>query len=187
MQVLDIGLGNFKVTLHVCIVFRVRSSFQGIQTISTGSFEVWVLHLGLILHLNLQYPNLYLPSPTGILGFHCNTYTRIFPYQLNFWGFVAIPTPILTFTNWNFGVSLQYLHPYLLLPTGILELCCNTCTFTYLYQLEFWGLITILALVLTSTNWDFGAYLQYLHLTLILSLSLCFCISHFSMFITWKQ
>jgi hypothetical protein len=34
---------------------------------------------------------------------------------------------------------LQYLHPYLLLPTGIL------------------GIITILALVLTFTNCDFGA------------------------------
>ncbi len=80
----------------------------------------------LVFHLNLQYPNLYLPLPTGMLGFHYNTYIRI-----------------------------------------------------YLYKLEFWGMIAIPALVLTFTNWDFGAYLQYLHPTLILSLSLCFCISHF--------
>jgi len=86
----------------------------------------WVLHLGLILHSNLQYPQFYLPLPTRILG-----------------------------------------------------LCCNTCICTYFYQLEFWGLITILALVHTSTNWDFGASLQYLHLTLILLESLCFCISNF--------
>jgi hypothetical protein len=38
------------------------------------------------------------------------------------------------------------------LPTKILGLHCNTCTRTYLYQLEFWGLIAILALVVTSTN-----------------------------------
>jgi hypothetical protein len=80
----------------------------------------------LVFHLNLQYPNLYLPLLTRMLGFHYNTYIR-----------------------------------------------------TYLYKLEFWGMIAIPTLVLTFTNWDFGAYLQYLHLTLILSLSLCFCISHF--------
>jgi hypothetical protein len=71
-----------------------------------GSFEAWVLHLGLIFHLNLQYPNLYLPLPTGILGFRCNTYTRTYLYQLEFWGFVAIPTTVLASTNWNFGASL---------------------------------------------------------------------------------
>jgi hypothetical protein len=64
---------------------------------------------------------------------------------------------IFTSINWNFGASLQYLHPYLPLPTGILGLRYNTYTRTYLYQLEFWGLIAILALVLTSTNLDFGA------------------------------
>jgi hypothetical protein len=69
-------------------------------------FEVWVLHLGLILHLNLQYPDLYLPLPIGILGFHCNTYTRTYLYQLEFWGFVVILTPIFASTNWNFGASL---------------------------------------------------------------------------------
>jgi hypothetical protein len=41
---------------------------------------------------------------------------------------------IFTSTNWNVGVSLQY---YI---------------YTYLYQLEFWGTIAILALVLTFTN-----------------------------------
>jgi len=78
-----------------------------------GYFEVWVLYLGLILHLNLQYLDLYLPLPTGILGLCYNTYTRIYFYQLEFWGFVAIP------------------KPYLPLPTRILRLPCNTCTQTY--------------------------------------------------------
>jgi uncharacterized integral membrane protein len=52
----------------------------------------------------------------------------------------VIPELIFTFANWIFGHSLQYLHPYL-------------------YQPEFWGIIAILAFVLTFTNWDFGAYL----------------------------
>jgi len=42
------------------------------------------------------------------------------------------------------------------LPTRILGLCCNTYTHTYLYQLEFWGFIAILASVLTFTNYNFG-------------------------------
>jgi len=33
MQVLHIGLGYFKVTIHVGIVFRAKSSLKGIQTI----------------------------------------------------------------------------------------------------------------------------------------------------------
>jgi hypothetical protein len=53
--------------------------------------------------------------------------------------------------------NLQYLHLYLLLPTIILGFSYNTCIRTYFYQLEFWGLIAILALMLTSINWDFGA------------------------------
>ncbi len=106
-------------------------------------FETWVFHLGLILHLNFQYPDLYLLLPIGILGFHCHTYTHTYLYQLEFWGFVAIPRPVLASTNWNFGASLQYLHPYLPLPIGILGPNCNTCTCTYFYQLGFWGLITI--------------------------------------------
>jgi len=99
MQVLHIRLGCFKVTLHVGIVFKARSSLKGIQTIWMGFFEVWVLHLGLILHLNLKYLDLYFLLPTGILGLCCNTYTCTYLYQLEFWGFVAIPTPVLTFTN----------------------------------------------------------------------------------------
>ncbi len=70
---------------------------------------------------------------------------------------LIIPKFILTSFNWNFGVSLQYIYPYLPLATGILGFHCNTYICTYLYQLKFWGLIVILALVLTSTNWDFGA------------------------------
>jgi len=78
MHVLHIGLGYFKLILHVGIVFRARSSFKGIQPIYMGFFEMWVLHLRLILHLNLQYPNLYLSLPTGILGFRCNTYIHTY-------------------------------------------------------------------------------------------------------------
>jgi hypothetical protein len=33
---------------------------------------------------------------------------------------LAIPGLIFTFIDWNFGVSLQYLHLYLPLPIGIL-------------------------------------------------------------------
>jgi hypothetical protein len=137
MQILHIRLVYFKVTLHVGILFKVRSSLNGIQTIYMGSFETWVLPLGLILHLNLQYPDLYLLLPTGILGFCCNTYTCTYFYQLEFWGCVTIPTLVFASTNWNFGASLQYLHPYLPLPIGILGLNCNTCTCTYSYQLGF--------------------------------------------------
>ncbi len=68
-----------------------------------GFFEMWVLHLGVVFHLNLQYPDLYLHLPTGILGFCCNTYIRIYPYQLEFWGTIAILALVLTFTNWDFG------------------------------------------------------------------------------------
>jgi hypothetical protein len=137
-----------------------------------GSFEEWVLHLGLILHLNLQYLDLYLPLPNGILGFCCNTYTRIYLYQLEFWGFIAIPTHVLAYTNWNFGASLQYLHMYLPLPIGILGLHCNTYTYTYLYQLEFWGFIAIPTHVLAYTNWIFGVSLQYLHMYLPLPIGI---------------
>jgi hypothetical protein len=57
----------------------------------------------------------------------------------------AIFALILTFTNWNFGASLQYFHSYLFLPTRILGLNYNTCICTYLYQLGFWGLVIIFA------------------------------------------
>ncbi len=107
MQVLHLGLGYFKVILHVHIVFRARSSLK-----------------------------------------------VIFSFKL------AIPELILTFTNWIFGHSLQYLHPYLLLPTGILGHNCNTCTCTYFYQLGFWGPLTIPAF---NTN---------------IIILLVFCISH---------
>ncbi len=118
-------VGYFKVTLHVGIVFRARFSLKGIQTIQIGSFEAWVLHVGLILHLNLQYSNLYLPLPAllqylhsylslpiGILRLRHNTYTR-------------------TSFNWNFGDFLQYLHPYLPSLTKNLGPNCNTCICTY--------------------------------------------------------
>jgi hypothetical protein len=112
-----------------------------------GFFETWVLHLRLIFRINLQYLNLYLPLPIGILGFRCNTYTRTYLYQPEFWAFVVIPTTVLASTNWNFGALLQYMHSYLPLPIGILGHSCNTCTCTYFYQLGFWGLVTILAFI----------------------------------------
>jgi len=37
------------------------------------------------------------------------------------------------------------------------KLAILTLILTSLYQLEFWGLIAILTLVLISTNWDFKA------------------------------
>jgi hypothetical protein len=52
---------------------------------------------------------------------------------------LIIPALILTFINWNFGVSLQYIHPYLLLPTGILRLRRNTYTHTYTLQWHPYG------------------------------------------------
>jgi hypothetical protein len=95
------------------------------------------------------------------LGFRCNTYIHTYIYQLEFWGFVAIPTPVLAFINWNFGASLQYMHLYLPLPIGILGPNYNTCTCTYFYQLGFWGLVTIPAL-----NINIITILVFLHFTL---------------------
>jgi hypothetical protein len=46
-----------------------------------GFFETWVLHLGLLFHFNLKYPNLYLPLPTRILGHNFNTCTCTYFYQ----------------------------------------------------------------------------------------------------------
>jgi len=134
-----------------------------------GFFKTWLLHLRLILHLNLQYSNLYLPLPTGILGFHYNTYTRTYLYQLELWGFIAIPTPTLASTNWNFGASLQYLNPYLPLPNGILGFNCNICTCTYFYKLGFWGLV-----IIPAFNTNIITFIVYFHFT-------------FFVFITWKQ
>jgi len=101
MQVLHMGVGYFKMTLHVGIAFRARSSFKGIQTNYMGYFEA-TMHVGNVIKVD---------------------------YSFNF----AIPTLILTSTNWNFGALLQYFHPYLPL-------------------LEFWGFIALLAHVLTFTN-----------------------------------
>jgi hypothetical protein len=117
----------------------------------------------------LQYLHSYLPLPIGILGFHYNIYTHIYLYQLEFWGFVAIPTPVFTSTNWNFGASLQYLHPYLPLLTIISGLNRNICTCTYFYQPGFWGLVTIPAF---NTN--------------IITIFVFFYFKLF-VFITWKQ
>jgi len=56
-------------------------------------------------------------------------------FKVDFSFKLAIPTLILTSTNWKFGASLQYLHMYLFLATIILGPNCNTCT--YFYQLGF--------------------------------------------------
>jgi len=141
----------------VGIAFRVDSSFK-------------LVILGLILTstnwnfgVSLQYLHPYLLLPIGILGFHCNTYIRTCFHQLGFRDFVTIPTPVLTFTNWNFRALLQHLHSYLPLPTGILGFRYNIYTCIYLYQLKFWGLDAIPTFKLASTNWNFGVLLQYLH------------------------
>jgi hypothetical protein len=63
---------------------------------------MWVLHLRLIFHLNLQYSHLYLLLPIGILGLRYNTCTHIYLYRLEFWGFVAIFAPVLTFYQLEF-------------------------------------------------------------------------------------
>ncbi len=132
MQVLHLRFNYIKMTLRVHIVFRARSSLKGIQTIQMGLFETWVLHLRFFFHLNLQYPNLYLPLPTGFLGIHCNTYIRCYLYQLEFWGIIAILALVLTFINWNFGAQLQYLH-----LTLILSLSCVFAFHTFcVYYLE---------------------------------------------------
>ncbi len=132
VQVLDLRLGYFKMILHMHIVFRARSSLKGIQTIQMGFFETWVLHLGLFFHFNLKYLDLYLPLATRILGFRCNTYTRTYLYQLEIWGIIAILALVLTFTNWDFGAQLQYLH-----LTIILSLSCVFAFHTFCAILDF--------------------------------------------------
>jgi hypothetical protein len=91
MWVLSLGLG-----LHLRV-------FKPFRWVILKRPCVWVLHLGLILHLNLQYLHLYLPLPIGILGLRCNTFTRIYFYQLEFWGLITILAFVLTSTNWDFG------------------------------------------------------------------------------------
>jgi hypothetical protein len=65
---------------------------------------MWVLHLGMILHLNLQYMHLYLFLPTKILGFYYNTCNCTYFYQLEFWGLIVIFAFVLTSTNWDLGL-----------------------------------------------------------------------------------
>jgi len=117
MQVLHIGLSYFKVTLHVGIV---------------------CLRLG--FHLRVSKPSRWVLLKHGI--------TFKFDYSFK----LVIPKLIFTSTNYNFGVSLQYLHLYLPLPAGILRFHCNTYNHTCLYQLEFWGFVAIPTPIFTSTN-----------------------------------
>jgi len=81
----------------VGIAFRVDSSFK--LAILGFIFTSTNWNIG----IPLQYLHLYLFLPIGTLGLRCNTYTHICLYQLEFWGFIAILAPVLTFTNWNFG------------------------------------------------------------------------------------
>jgi hypothetical protein len=104
------------------IALKVDSSFKLVilkfrLTSTNWNFEV-----------SLQYLHPYLHLLIKILGFRCNIYTRTYLYQLEFWGFIIIPTPVLASTNWNFGASLQYMHMYLHLPIGISKPNCNTST-----------------------------------------------------------
>jgi hypothetical protein len=101
---------------------------------------MWVLCLGLGLHLRVSKPSRWVLLKHGI------TFKVDSSFKL------VIPKLILTSTNKNFGVSLQYLNQYLPLPTGILGFRCNTYTHTCLYQLEFCGFIAIPTLILTFTN-----------------------------------
>ncbi len=128
------------------IAFRVDSSFKLVILGLIFTFTNW--NFG----VSLQYLHPYLPLLIGILGLHYNTYTRTCFHQLGFRDFVTIPTPVLTFTNWNFKALLQHLHSYLPLPIGILGFHYNIYTRTYLYQLEFWGFVAIPTLIFTSTN-----------------------------------
>jgi hypothetical protein len=100
-----------------------------------------ILHIGLVyfkvtLHVGIVFKAKF--SFKGIQTIYMGYFETIIhvgiTFRVNFSLKFVIPTFILTFTNWNFGALL------------------NTCPHTYLYQLEFWGLIAILALVLTSTN-----------------------------------
>ncbi len=91
---------------------------------------MWVLCLGLGLHLRVSKPFRWVFLNVAI-AFKVNSSFKLAIPELIltstiFWGFIAIPTIVLTFTNWNFGASLQYLHPHLPLPSGILGLHYNT-------------------------------------------------------------
>jgi hypothetical protein len=106
------------------------------------------------------------------------------------WVILKRPCMWVLYLELIFHLNLQYLHLYLPLRTKILGLHCKTCAYTYLYQLEnlglhcntytctylyqleFWGFVAIPTFVLTSTNYNFGASLQYLHLYLPLPIKI---------------
>jgi hypothetical protein len=126
MQVLHMGLGYFKVTLHGGIAFRAKSSLKGIQTIQMGYFEA-TMHVDiafrvdssfkLAIHtfiftftkwnfgVSLQYLDPHLRLPTRILGLNCNICICTYFYQLGFWGLVTI----LAF-NINIITILVFFH-----------------------------------------------------------------------------
>ncbi len=109
MRLLHIGLGYFKMTWHVGVGSRAKSSFKGIQTIYMGYLEA-TMHVGIAFRVDssfklaiptfiliatnwnfgdaLQNLHSYLLLPTRILGFNCNTCTCTYLYQLGFWGLV---------------------------------------------------------------------------------------------------
>ncbi len=130
MQILHLGQGFFKVTLHLHFMFRARSSLKGTQTIQMGFF------------------------------FTCGYCIQAcFSFKL------AIPELILTYTNWNVGVSLQYLHSYLFLPTEQLLtffIHCNTRISIHGIRWVFITFVVIPAYSSHNSHWFFLASLAIL-------------------------
>ncbi len=158
----------FRMTQNVGIAFKVGSSYKDCLN-PTCVLSKWakmqILHLGqgflkvtLRLHIVFRARSSLKGTQTIQMGFF---FTCGYCIQACFSFKLAIPELILMYTNWNVGVSLQYLHPYLPLVTGILGHDCNTCICTYFYQLGFWGLVTILA-----SNTNIIIILVFLHFTL---------------------
>jgi len=81
-------MGYFEVTLHMGIALKVKSSFKGIQTIYMGYFEA-TMHVGIAFRV--------------YFSFKLVIHTCIYLYPLEFWGSIAKPVLVLTFTNYNLG------------------------------------------------------------------------------------
>jgi len=89
----------FKMNLHASIAYRFWFSLKGhpnyIVVISKWLY-VWVLHLGLGLHLMLP------KSPMGYIKTNLNmgiTFGAMYSYNF------SIPTHVLIFTNYKFGFN----------------------------------------------------------------------------------
>ncbi len=130
---LKLDMHTFGVTQNAGITIRVRSSYKTLHASFRSDpkcrycIQGWIISkcilcLGLGLHLRVSKPFRWVFLERGY-------YIRlVFSFQLE------ILKLILTFTNQNSGISLQYIHPYLPLPTGILGHNFNTCTCTYFHQ-----------------------------------------------------